>query len=197
MTNSLLPLHRKYFNYAIVIVLILSLQQIKAQDSIPKVPEPKQTEVKDDLKQGVWGKLDVIPSIGYIWQKESFLDANVIFGDVVTDYMLIGHLGIRTGFETNFKSGSDFVIAPKVGVEASVLISCYRLSVVKYFQGSNNELRLLPEMGISIGGLLDVTYGYGIRLSKSKVSGIQNGRIGICINISEILYKETFPKRNK
>lgn len=164
---NLKPHHR---NIIFLIIFFTFYQFGKAQDYQKQTP-------------------DIIPSLGYIYQWDSYLDANVIIGDDI-NYFIWYH-GLRLGLETNLQSGADFIIAPKIGYVLSLGLLVLRLSAIDYIQGSQNEFRLLPEVGFTIVGVIDLTYGSGIQISKSEVPGISSQRFGVCINVTKLL-KEVF-----
>lgn len=166
----------------IVILCICTLPKVNAQET----PDETHTEpaVKNNTTEDN-SYTTVIPSIGFIHQGDNYTEANVIIGiDGCTYHYLCGIIGWRVGAESNLKSGLEFVIAPKVGAAFTLFATTARISVVDYIQGSKSELRILPELGVTLFGLLDVTYGYGVRLTDTKIGGISEHRLGITANIS-------------
>lgn len=131
-------------------------------------------------------KYDFAFSPGIICQGNMFNELNVTVGKISTENWTVGIVGWRIGVESNFKYNNDFIIAPKVGYDISMTYFTVRLSAVNYFQNSKSEFRILPEIGISLGGSICLTYGYGISL-KSEISGVPNHRIGLSFNINKQL----------
>jgi hypothetical protein len=135
-------------------------------------------------------KKEVAFSPGIVLQREVFAEANVLFGKVEIEKGICGISGIRLGVESNLKSGDEWTIAPKAGVEASLTIMSIRLSAANYFQNGNSELRLIPEMGFSWGGFVNITYGYGLKLSNSDITNLSQHRLTLSFNINKRLTKE-------
>ncbi|WGD35150.1 hypothetical protein [Olleya sp. YS] len=136
--------------------------------------------------------LDVVFSPSVLIQKEVFVDANIGIGEVSTSFPekmfpIVGFQGFRIGLETNLKANEDFIIAPKLGYEFSITFFSLRLSALNYFQNNQSEFRLLPELGISLGGLVNVTYGYGIGFGQS-INGISNHRLSLSFNLNKRLW---------
>jgi len=61
-----------------------------------------------------------------------------------------------------------------------------RLSALNYFQNQQSEFRILPEVGASLGGMFNLTYGYGISF-KNSINGISNHRLSFSINLNRKL----------
>jgi len=141
--------------------------------------------------------LDFVFSPSLFIQKEVFTDLSIIIGRVETDTRhskvppVIGVYGWRLGLESNFKGGNDYIIAPKVGYEMSITFFTIRLSALNYFQNSQSEFRLLPEAGFSIGGMFNLSYGYGISF-KNSINGISNHRLSLTINLNKRLSNSVF-----
>jgi hypothetical protein len=133
-------------------------------------------------------------SPGLISQSNIFADLNLTYG-VITMVNepkvppIFGVSGYRIGFESNFRSGNNYIIAPKVGYEYSLLVLVARISAVNYFQNKNSEFRLLPEIGITFLGEINLTYGFGIRFNQGNIDGLSKHRIGISINLNRKLNK--------
>nr|WP_321237354.1 hypothetical protein [uncultured Psychroserpens sp.] len=133
---------------------------------------------------------DILFSPGLIVQHETFLEFNVLFGDVTVEngkIPIIGVDGFRIGVETNLRDGHNHTIAPKLGYEISATIFAVRLSAVNYFQNGNSEFRLLPELGISANGWANLTYGYGIPLNNGNLNNVSCHRVGLSFNLDRRL----------
>ncbi|MCB0398174.1 MAG: hypothetical protein KDD26_00855 [Winogradskyella sp.] len=136
-------------------------------------------------------KVEFVFSSGVFIQKEVFTEFNISFGKVSAEFPpkmipIVGFEGFRTGVETNLKSNEDFVIAPKLGYEISITFFSIRLSALNYFKNKESEFRILPELGASIGGMFNLTYGYGISF-KNSINGISNHRLSLSINLNKKL----------
>ena len=140
-------------------------------------------------------KLDFAFSPGIILQHQFFSDVNIIVGKVTVDngkIPIVGISGVRLGFESNFKDGKDFIIAPKIGYEISATIFTIRLSAANYFNNSKSEFRIIPELGISVLGFANLTYGYGIPINKSDIYKLSHHRVSLTINLNKKLSREVF-----
>ena len=138
-------------------------------------------------------------SPGIIIQKEIFTEFSIGYGDIYTDFKPkmvpnIGFKGFKLGMETNLKSKADFIIAPKIGYEISITYFSIRLSALNYFKNNQSEFRLLPEAGISLGGLVNLTYGYGIGFGNT-IHEISNHRLTLSFNLNRKLFKAAKYKR--
>lgn len=137
-------------------------------------------------------KLDFVLSTGYILQENSFGELNLLIGKVVFEngkFPILGLSALRLGLESNFRNNENYTIAPKIGLEVSNLIVIARISIASYFQNSSSEFRIIPEIGFSLGALVNLTYGYGINLNNGNISGLSNHRLGVSINFNKTLRK--------
>ena len=135
-------------------------------------------------------KFDFAFSPEIISQKEIFGGANLLIGKVVIEKMVVGMSGTRIGFESNFKNNGDFIIAPKIGYETSGTILVMRLSAINYFQSNKSEFRILPEIGLSWGGFVNLTYGYNFRLTNSQIDNLSKHRFCLSFNFNKKLIKD-------
>ena len=139
------------------------------------------------LAQGTDSELNCALSPGMIVQKDVFAELNVIVGKVVADNMMVGIAGLRIGAESNLESNSDFILAPKIGFEASGVLFSGLISAVNYFQNGNSEFRMVPEIGFSLGGFVNLTYGYGIKFETSDIRNLSQHRISFTFNLNREL----------
>jgi hypothetical protein len=128
-------------------------------------------------------------SPGILVQHQVFGEANVLVGSAIKNKMIIGVTGLRFGVESNFKSGNEHILGLKAGAEIDVLVFAMRASVIEYFNGSRSQLRLLPEFGITFGGLYTLTYGYGMKLTDTDIPGISHHRLSLSINMGRKLHR--------
>ncbi|GAA4054853.1 hypothetical protein [Flavobacterium chungnamense] len=132
-------------------------------------------------------KYDFAFSPGIILQGNTFNELNLTIGKISTENWTVGIVGWRLGIESNFKYDREFIIAPKIGYDISMTYFTVRLSGINYFQNKNSEFRILPKIGVSLGGSFCLTYGYGISLNKSDISGLSNHRMGLSFNFNKQL----------
>lgn len=135
-------------------------------------------------------KYDFAFSPELISQKGFYGGANVVIGKVISEKMIIGMSGVRIGVESNFKNGTDCIIAPKLGFETSGTILIMRFSAVNYFQNTKSEFRLLPEIGLSWGGFVNLTYGYNFRITNKQINDLSGHRFCLSFNLNKKLIKE-------
>lgn len=152
-------------------------------------------EAENELDRTNFEFKDIVFSPGLIVQHETFLEFNVLIGDVIIEsgnnkIPIVGVQGFRIGVETNLRDGHNHTIAPKIGYEMAVTAFALRLSAVNYFQNRRSEFRILPELGISIIGWLNLTYGYGIRLNNGHLNNVSYHRVGLSINLDNRLKNE-------
>ena len=139
-------------------------------------------------------KFDFAFSPELISQRDLFGGANLLIGKVINEKMIIGMSGVRIGVESNFKNKQDLIFAPKVGVEISGTIVVIRLSALNYFQNDKSEFRLLPEIGLSWGGFVNLTYGYNFRITNRQIEDFSQHRICLSFNLNRKLIKEGLPR---
>ncbi|MCB0463766.1 MAG: hypothetical protein KDC81_13780 [Flavobacteriaceae bacterium] len=135
-------------------------------------------------------KTDFVLSSGIILQSNLFADVNIIAGKVAVENSkipIVGVTGFRIGFESNFRSDENYTIAPKLGYEISATVFSMRLSTVNYFQNDKSEFRLLPEIGFSYLGFINLTYGYGIAFNNGNLRNVSNHRLSLSINLNRKL----------
>lgn len=128
-------------------------------------------------------------SPGILVQHQVFGEANLLIGTAMKNKMMLGLTGLRLGAESNFKPGKEHIFGIKAGLELDALIAAMRISVIDYFNGSRSQLRLLPEIGFTFGGLYTFTYGYGIKLTDTDIPGISHHRLSLSINMGRKLHR--------
>ena len=138
-----------------------------------------QTDVPNAKK-----RLDFAFSPGIIQQRNTFVEANLFVGRIITrteeQIPSVGNYGLRIGAESDCYR----TIATKIGCEIAATIVTIRLSGVQYFQGNNSEFRLISEFGYCIGGWVNLTYGYGISFKNSEITDIGRHRVCLSFNLN-------------
>jgi len=162
------------------IIALLCCAVTIAQSNEPQLP----AAIADE--DGHFNDLSFSP--GFIVQRQAFAEANLNIGEVLSNGSVLGIAGYRIGAESNLRTGRDFIIAPKVGYEVCILIGVVRLSAINYFKGSTSEFRILPEVGLSMFGLINITYGYNIRVTSPAIGDISSHRLAISINLNKELF---------
>ena len=59
---------------------------------------------------------------------------------------------------------------------------------MNYFQDDRSQLRILPELGISLGGAINLTYGYGQKIVGNKIYRLSNHRVSLTVNLQRDLW---------
>jgi hypothetical protein len=67
-----------------------------------------------------------------------------------------------------------------------------RLSAVNYFQDGNSEFRLLPELGFSYNGWVNLTYGYGIPFNNGNLNNVSCHRVALSFNLDNRLIQARY-----
>ncbi len=91
--------------------------------------------------------------------------------------------------------GKNNCIAPKFGLGVTELYYkfygfgyCAKINTVLYEPGERNDLRLLPEVGLTFLGVVNLSYSYAIPFTKNIIPEISNHVITCGVNIG---YKRT------
>jgi hypothetical protein len=156
---------------------------VVAQDSLSRSTLPYTAPTVAVQKKR---PLDIAISPGVAYQEGQFLgELNVLAGRYESS-MCGGNsfAGVRIGAETNFARGNEFLFAPKVGVEASGLIFCFRATALTYISGRHAQLRFLPEIGISVFCFANLTYGYSFALTQSDFIDLPGHRFTLSFNLN-------------
>ncbi len=144
-------------------------------------------KVVAQVKAADSSNLKVLVSPGISSQREIFGELNIMLAKEVDGGGSCGSngfSGLRVGFESNLKK-DNFIIAPKIGYEVSAYPLCLRGNIIDYLSNGKSDLRLLPEIGISFNGYINLVYGYNFPLLKNKLTEISNSRITLTFNIGK------------
>jgi hypothetical protein len=138
-------------------------------------------------------KTEYVFSPGVIVQGNFHNELNFMIGQKGEFMIMPCFSGIRIGVESNMKYDKDFIIAPKIGYEFSMSVLVFRINALNYFQNRNSNFYIYPEVGISLGGSVNLTYGYN-SLKNNDIIGLSKHRIGLSINLNRSLNKGTLYK---
>lgn len=97
--------------------------------------------------------------------------------------------GPRIGIESHLKQNSK-VHAPKIGYEISGSIICLRGNLINYNFNGKNDLRILPEIGLSLFGAVNLTYGYNIPITNYEIVNLSRNRFTLTFNLDFDLLSE-------
>ncbi|MFD2717131.1 hypothetical protein ACFST9_00290 [Hymenobacter monticola] len=93
------------------------------------------------------------------------------------------NVGVSVGLEALL---APLVVGPKLSVEGEFGLLGGRLDVVGYvpFAGSSRQLdfRAVPQAGLSVGGLVNLFYGYALPLTENPLPALGRHRISLFIN---------------
>lgn len=67
-----------------------------------------------------------------------------------------------------------------------------RLSAVNYFQNGNSEFRVFPELGVSINGRVNLTYGYGMPCNNGNLNNVSCHSVGLSFNCNKRFNNASF-----
>ena len=130
------------------------------------------------------GKLPIslVYTVGLSKQKSLLGEFDLTFAKIDNGkYKLWGpFLGVETNFNFN-----NWILGPKAGFEYGTSFFILRGSFINYFDKEGSDLRMLPEAGISLLGILNFTYGYSIPLTNFESNKLGNHRIGFFISLSD------------
>ena len=101
--------------------------------------------------------------------------------------------GVGLGSEFLSTAEGKTVIAPKITAQISPMLFTLKLSEINYLQGGSADIRLLPEIGLSLIGLVNVCYGYNIHLFGNKFEDISNHRMALTFCLP-VPIKKSFKK---
>ena len=132
--------------------------------------------------------MKLIMSPGLIYQGQFLGELNLMLSRLDMTAGGSAIWGPRIGLESSFRS-DNYMIAPKIGYEFSGLLFCLRANALSYFQNGDIDLRILPEIGLSLSGAMNLCYGYNIHIYKDKINDVSNHRISLTINMDFDLWK--------
>lgn len=74
------------------------------------------------------------------------------------------------------------VVAPKVWLEASFVLVGLRADLTYYRYHNQNDLRLTPQVGLTLAGLVNLFYGQNIPLTPERLDQLGRHRITLFVN---------------
>lgn len=127
-------------------------------------------------------------SPGVSYQRQFMPELNLMLAKISIEQGGDAVWGPRIGMESNFNK-NDFIVGTKIGYELSGMVVCFRGNAISYFHQGKTDLRLLPEVGLSLFGAVNLTYGYSIPLLDYRISSISNHRLTLTVNLNRDLWK--------
>ena len=138
---------------------------------------------KDSIKSRIFENFKLYPSVGISYQKQLVGEVGVIyaysqpFSHCQTNILY----GIKLASEFNFDS-NHFYMAPKIGIQTDYLLLSARLNLIDYTNSTYHDLKLTPEIGLSITNIINIYYGYNIPLTPNKINDIGTHRVTLNFN---------------
>ena len=130
----------------------------------------------------------VILSPGVSYQGQFFGELNLMFSKLWIEHAGTAIIGPRIGVESNFNP-TKFIYAPKIGYEISGLLIAMRASTIGYIEKGKLDLRILPELGTSLLGAVNLTYGYNIPLKTFRATDVTKHRVTLTANLDFELWE--------
>ena len=125
---------------------------------------------------------------GLIYQHQLFGELNLLFAKIECAMCAPCVIyGPYIGVESNFNS-KNYIYGFKAGYQIAMLPISLRGSVVNYIDNKQSDLRLLPEIGLSFLGIVNLNYGYNIPLLHFQSNSIAKHRLSLVINLSRELW---------
>ncbi len=87
------------------------------------------------------------------------------------------------------KTNNDFYLTPKLGFEYNLVFASVRVSLLNNYGYKSKKFDhlLLLEPGITLVGILNVHYGYALKLSKYHHPEISRNRITFSVNLIDVI----------
>lgn len=166
----------KKFNILLFTMVCLSAQLFAQKDTTQKV-------VPEDRSHFIF-------SAGLSYQKQLVGEVGVIYGFSARGGSCNpgGLGGIKIATEFNFNN-KDFFIGPKICAELDVLIFGARLSLIDYTDFTYHDLKLTPEIGLSLSGMVNLFYGHNYSLTDKRLQNISTNRLSLTFNLDKELWQ--------
>ena len=138
------------------------------------------------------------PEIGLAWQCNTFAEIGIMRSmteDLVEMNEPTHLFGYKAAIETNLIP-NNYVIAPKIAVEADIFILAFRANLTDFIGQGINDLRFTPEVGITLGGYFSFCIGYNLPLLAHRINLIQNEVLSFNINYNKAYHDYWHRYRN-
>jgi hypothetical protein len=129
--------------------------------------------------------IDYVVSPELISQKRLFTAINIGI-ETRLSKMTSGMIHNADLYEIGYeKSVSDDASGIKIGYEhfGSYGLDTIRVNLIYHAADGKSELRIAPEIGLSLFTYLSLSYGYGFHIGKDKIDKIDASRFAFRINI--------------
>jgi hypothetical protein len=126
-------------------------------------------------------------SVGMSYQKQWVGEVGLMYGSLQRSMCNpSGMMGVKLATEFNFDRENRF-IAPKLSVEADILLVGLRLNIIDYTNFNYHDVKLTPEFGLTINGYVNLFYGRNYALNKAHLDYIPKHRISLTFNLDKFL----------
>lgn len=123
-------------------------------------------------------------SPGVSYQGQFLTEISFMYSNVVIEHGADVAKGPKVGLELNYDI-NHFIAGPKFSYEfTGVLFTC-RGSIVSYSDGKRVDVRILPEIGLSYFGAINLTYGYGPPILKNEFIELSRHKVSLVFNINK------------
>lgn len=132
--------------------------------------------------------MHIIYSFGCSYQNEFLAEAGLMYGwSAKTGPCNPGGMaGIKLASEFNF-SPNNFYIAPKISAQADLIFLALRVNIIDYTDFTHHDIKITPEIGITLLGHMDIMYGYNIPTAISTIPNISTHRVTLTFNFDDNL----------
>lgn len=120
-------------------------------------------------------------SVGYAYTEGHFVQVGAIFGKNYGNIHVPSY-GFGGGVELGAIDGK-FALGSKAFAEYNLFLATIRLGMINYTWRKQNDLRLLPEVGLTAFGYASITYGYTVPFKENDISEIGRHRFALTINL--------------
>ncbi|MCA8833176.1 hypothetical protein [Hymenobacter pini] len=129
----------------------------------------------------------IVCSPGVSYQEHFFGEINLMYADVETGH-IAGVIGPRVGMEVSWQD--RLIYAPKIGYEIAAAVITFRGNIIGYVDRGRLDMRVLPEVGGSLLGSANLTYGYNAPLLTYRSEATSRHRITLTVNIISDIWDE-------
>jgi|GEM_PF-3505390 len=124
---------------------------------------------------------------GIVVQKQFYGELNLLYTKIdCSPYFPCAMYGPFAGIESNFNR--DWVYGFKAGYQFACAFLSLRASAVTYIDNAHTDLRLLPEIGISCFGFVNLNYGYSIPMLGFESDQLSRHRLSLVVNLTDQLW---------
>jgi hypothetical protein len=125
--------------------------------------------------------------VGVGYSRSTFIDVSLVSGRKIwanDDKFIIGFSGFTAGGSFHFNN-ENAVVAAKVGYEyVAVWLFAGKLDCAYYTDTDVGDLRLVPQLGFSLVGLVNLYYGYKIPLAGYRLDPVGRHCINLTCNLN-------------